>query len=366
MKKFSILTITIFLLLILFCVPELSDKGNVLIKRVDNLDNISRSDFDDSFLGMIFYQDINKSENKNYDRLPLSNSISNNEINVEGKVLGKFYYEVEEGVVGQGHLLGTNYTTTEYLNQMVESAKKDIQSGSLKQEYQAQSNLTRSLSSISIGDSWELIWSDKIVWSLDHEGIHFGDFSEWYSTYQIITSDYSYYLITHESYISPNNDNTDDFRSSQLIYNFNPNNEHILLRDYYPKAKNPNMTVSYGCDVGAEIDSDGTASVNAGVSSSYSTILESPKIYDRGNMAQNEVDILFEYVDPWAEDDTYYPYNTGQSMQTSIYLLREDAGRTDLVDMSDIRTVQMVRDHSLFWNDETVNFVYNYIYTLRL
>ena len=156
MKKFSILTITIFLLLILFCVPELSDKGNVLIKRVDNLDNISRSDFDDSFLGMIFYQDINKSENKNYDRLPLSNSISNNEINVEGKVLGKFYYEVEEGVVGQGHLLGTNYTTTEYLNQMVESAKKDIQSGSLKQEYQAQSNLTRSLSSISIGDSWEL------------------------------------------------------------------------------------------------------------------------------------------------------------------------------------------------------------------
>lgn len=69
------------------------------------------------------------------------------------------------------------------------------------------------------------------------------------------------------------------------------------------------MTISYGSDLSAEIGSDYSAKVSASVSSSYSTILQSPKVYDKGNMANDEVNIEFEYVDPWTEDDPWYSYN---------------------------------------------------------
>lgn len=149
-----------------------------------------------------------------------------------------------------------------------------------------------------------------------------------------------------------------------MIYKFNPNSDQIQLRDYQPKSKNPEMTISYGSDLSAEIGSDGSAKVGASVSSSYSTILESPKVYDKGNMANDEVNIEFEYVDPWTEDDPWYSYNINQSMQTAIYVIRENRSNTALVDMSDVRTIQMVRDNFWFWNDKTVNFNYNITYTI--
>ena len=40
-------------------------------------------------------------------------------------------------------------------------------------------------------------------------------------------------------------------------------------------------------------------------------------------------------------------HNTNQSMQTAIYVIRENRSNTVFVDMSDVRTIQMVRDH--FW-----------------
>ena len=124
------------------------------------------------------------------------------------------------------------------------------------------------------------------------------------------------------------------------------------------------MTISYGSDLSAEIGSDCTAKIGASVSSSYSTILESPKVYDKGNMANDEANIEFEYVDPWGEDDTFLPYNTNQSMQTAIYVIRENRSNTAFVDMSDVKTIQMVRDNFWFWNDKTVNFNYNITYTI--
>ena len=81
-------------------------------------------------------------------------------------------------------------------------------------------------------------------------------------------------------------------------------------------------------------------------------------------MANDEVNIEFEYVDPWTESDPWYSYNINQSMQTAIYVIRENRSNTALVDMSDIRTIQMVRDHFWPWNDKTVNFNYNITYTI--
>ena len=51
-------------------------------------------------------------------------------------------------------------------------------------------------------------------------------------------------------------------------------------------------------------------------------------------------------------------------MQTAIYVIREKRSNTALIDMSDVRTIQMVRDNFWFWNDKTVNFNYNLAYTI--
>lgn len=110
-------------------------------------------------------------------------------------------------------------------------------------------------------------------------------------------------MTVHETYVAPNNDNTDDFRTSKLICKFNPNSNQIQLRDYQPKSKNPEMAISYGSDLSAEIGSDRSAKIGDSVSSSYSTILQSPKVHDKGNTANDEVNIEFEYVDPWTEDN---------------------------------------------------------------
>ena len=81
-------------------------------------------------------------------------------------------------------------------------------------------------------------------------------------------------------------------------------------------------------------------------------------------MANDEVNIEFEYVDPWTESDPWNSYNINQSMQTAIYVIREKRSNTALIDMSDVRTIQMVRDNFWFWNDKTVNFNYNLAYTI--
>lgn len=342
--------------------PAPTDK--VVVQTVDSLDEVSAANYDDSYLGMIFYQPVDESKIIHVNNTGLRISEINNveEADVNGKLLGKYFYQIEEGVVGEGYLIGTEFTTNKYLNEMVENTKKEINSGNIKHDYQ---NINeRSTVSMTIGDSWASIISRKLTWSLDYDGVHYGDFAEWYSTFRIYTNNYRYYLIAHETYIAPNNDNTDDFRTSKLIYKFNPNSDQVELRDYQPKAKNPEMTISYGSDLSAEISSDGSAKVGASVSSSYSTILESPKVYDKGNMANDEVNIEFEYVDPWGEDSTFLPYNINQSMQTAIYIIRENRSNTALIDMSDVRTIQMVRDDFWFWNDRTVNFNYNITYTI--
>jgi len=311
------------------------------------------ANYDDSYLGAIFYQSIDESKIEYVNSKSLLSEINEyKEDYVEGKLLGKYFYEVEEGIVGEGYLIGTDFTTNEYLDKMVDTAKEEIKSGKIQRDYQNAN--ARSIVSMAIGQSWSLVTSKKITWSLDYEDIHYGDFAEWYSSFKILTDNYAYYLIAHETYIAPNNDGTDDFRTSRLTYNFISHSQ-VELRDYQPKSKNPNMTISYGVDLSAEISSDSSSTVSAGVSSTYSTILESPKVYDKGNMANDEVNIEFEYHNAWSTDEPWLSYNTNQSMQTAIYIIRENIN-TGYVVNYDFRTIQMVRDDLWFWNDKTVNF----------
>lgn len=357
MKSISLLS-TILLINIMPQVTCFKENECVLVKEVDNLDNldITTYDFDK---GIIFYKNI---ENNEYTNSNISDISNSTDLNVIGNIFGTYFYKIDNSNIGQGYLIGTNYTTKENMLDMVNSIKEDIDSNQLTKEYKTLN--ANNVVTMSIGTSWQTELSQKLTWSLDYEGIHYGDFSEWYTSFRIISNNYKYYLITHETYVSPNNDNTDDFRTSKIIYNFDPKSEQIELRDYEPKSKNPEMNISYGIDLGAEISSDNDAKVSASVSSTYSTTLESPKIYDKGNMAKNLVNIEFEYLHPDLEKEPWYSYNVNQSMQTAVYLIRENKSNTSSVKMYDVRTIQMLRDDFWPWNDKYVNFKYTYIYTL--
>lgn len=365
-SKFALLLTTLFLGvgMTTTATPAPATTGNVLVQSVENLGTISVADYDDLYLGAIFFQPVDEIniEYENNAGLRLLETDEVEEVSVNGKLLGKYFYKVEEGVIGEGYLIGTDFTTNEYLDKMVDEAKEEIESGTILRDYKNAN--ARSIVSMTIGDSWNSVVSQKLTWSLDYGGVHYGDFAEWYSSFRITTYSYRYYLLAHETYVAPNNNNTDDFRASKLIYKFNPNSDQIQLRDYQPKSKNPEMTITYGSDLSAEISSDYSAKVSAGVSSSYSTILQSPKVYDKGNMANDEVNIEFEYVEPWTENDPWYSYNINQSMQTAIYVIRENRSNSAYVKMSDVRTIQMVRDDFWPWNDKIVNFNYNITYTI--
>ena len=46
----------------------------------------------------------------------------------------------------------------------------------------------RSIVNMTIGDSWNSVVSQKFTWSLDYDGVHYGDYSEWYSSFRILTN----------------------------------------------------------------------------------------------------------------------------------------------------------------------------------
>lgn len=96
---------------------------------------------------------------------------------------------------------------------MVDEAKEEIESGTIQRDYQNAN--ARSIVSMTIGESWVSVVSQKFTWSLDYDGVHYGDYAEWYSSFRITTNNYRYYLIAHETYVAPNNNNTDDFRTSK-------------------------------------------------------------------------------------------------------------------------------------------------------
>ena len=276
-------------------------------------------------------------------------------IDVDTISLGEYYVNVD-GTLVKGELIGTEFTKTLDLEKLVDKVSLEIESGTFDAEYEAKINLLSNSSSFQIGDDWIQSFSTKINGTMDYEGLHYGDFSEWKEGYYIRTNNNVYYLITNETYSIPNTNNTDDFRTSKITYDYKDNSSYYAIRDYGPKARNPEATISFSSSIGGEISSDGGSKINSSISASYTTIVESPKINDVGNMALDNVKIEFSYVDPWTESDPWYSYNKNQSMQNTYYIIKESKTNRNAASSVDKRTVSIVRDDWWPWFDKTVNF----------
>ncbi len=289
-----------------------------------------------------------KTLNNNSDELILN-------VDVQTVSLGEYYVNVDGSYV-KGELIGTEYSNTSDLNVLVDKIITEIKTNDFDNDYIKRNAFLSNNSSFQLGSDWAQTFSTKINASLDYEGLHYGDFSEWKEIYYIKTNKSVYYLVTNETYSTPNTDNTDDFRTSKILYDYNDNSSYYTLRDYGPKARNPEATISFSSSIGGEINSDGSAMINSSLSASYTTIEESPKINDLGNMALDNVKIEFSYVDPWTESDPWYSYNKNQSMQNTFYIIKESRSNKVASSGTDLRTISIVRDDLMPWYDKTVNF----------
>lgn len=333
------------------------DNNVITINEVDNLMSVSKDNFDVSKVGEIYYSNINE-DKKNISVISNENGVSINTI-----ILGKYFYKTKENFIGEGLMLGTSYTPNSKLFKMIKDTVLWIETSNITSNYY---NLeSNSISSISVGDSWNQKFSTRITMSLDYDNIHYGDYLEWFSGYDVSSKNFNYYLLTHESYITPNSNNTDDFRSSKLIFKTSPTGETLYLRNYEPKAKNPETSISYGIDLSTEIDGNRTGKISAAVSSTYQTILTSPKIHDRTNMANDNLNIEFEYLNAWSEDEPFHTYNIETSMQTTSYIYRQNKNK-DIANILEERTIQMIRDDFWPWNDKTISFIFDFTHKLKI
>lgn len=133
------------------------------------------------------------------------------------------------------------------------------------------------------------------------------------------------------------------------------------LRDYQPKMKNPEATVGYTISAGAEISSNDESKITSNISTSYSTLVSSPAIYDNGNMMNNYAEINFDYLNPFDNTGEFYKYNISQSYQSSAFVIKAKVENRDII-MQDDRTISIQRDG--FWSNKLVHFNINTKYTI--
>lgn len=337
-------------------ITSLSNLSNENIVILD-YEQLEEYNFDiNNDKAVFFLKEINNKESKQEKHIV--NDMTNNkdsETSVDLISLGEYYVDVNGNKV-KGEFVGTEYTTNTQLYNLVDEVSESIKSKEFELDYLNRINQFTKSGSFEIGSNWIQSFSTKVNGSLDYENLHYGDYSEWKEGYYIKTNNYIYYLLTNETYSIPNTNGTDDFRTSGITYDFNDNSSNFVLRDYGPKSRNPEATIGFSSSIGAEINSDGSSSLNASVSTSYTTIVESPAIYDQGNMANDNVKIQFTYVDPWTEKDPWYNYNKNQSMQRTFYILRESLNNKVMATSVDKRTISISRDDFWPWFDKTVNF----------
>ncbi len=279
------------------------------------------------------------------------------------------YYFMHDGKVKKGKIYGNSDTSVYKLNSKIKEIQHAINTNEMEKE-RTTSNYIRN-ANISKANLSNRDWKEQEEWKnyyiLNYEGVHYADYSEWVTTYQL--SDFNgnnYYTVVYESYIKPDEYKT-DFRTNYLIYKFNPNyGSKALLRDYGPKMKNPNETVTFSVGGGIEIKK--TASVgptgpsvgistgaSASLSKSWTTLIESPKIFDNGNMGQNYAEIKFDYYDPYADSDKFYEYNISQTNQNAAFVIKAPSYSQKPIKIKSDRILGIVRDG--FWSNTEAEFV---------
>lgn len=268
-------------------------------------------------------------------------------------------YDFEiDGINYNGDIYANKDDDISFVENKANEIIEQINNGTFFEGHNIENSKAKLRGNFTKSSNWKLLDERKKDMVCTYNNEKFGDFSEWQSIFLLggTLLNTEYYAFVNESYIKPNEYKT-NYRTDDLIYKFDPTlGAKIELRDYGPKMKNPSATIGYSVSAGSEVTSDGGASISSNISTSYSTLVESPKVYDNGNMLNNYVEIRFDYLQPFANSNQFYEYNISQTYQSSSYIIKANKSTEDII-CHDDRNVIIVRDG--VWSNKRVSFNYN-------
>ena len=279
----------------------------------------------------------------------VKSSKNNSLINSTAKlVLTSYYYFKMNDIIVTGELYTSSDISESELYSEINELQAKIESGEIIDTYKVNNN-ARNLEFVNVTGDWEEYDIRYVSAVMSDDGVHYCDFAEWRTIYKLTDSSYNeYYAFINESYITPNPDKT-DYRTDKIIYQFTPDvGGAAYLRNYAPKMKNPSVTLSYSVGISGVLGTDGQ-NLTGNIDASYSTLVDSPVVYDSGNMTQNYAEIMLLYRNTFDNSGEYYRYNTAQSYQSSTFLIIVPASTTNDIIIHNDRIVGIQRD-SVFIN----------------
>ena len=277
----------------------------------------------------------------------VKSSKNNSLINSTAKlVLTSYYYFKMDDIIVTGELYTSSDISENDLYSEINKLQAKIESGEIIDTYNVNTS-ARNLKFVNVTGDWEVYDIKYISCVMDDNGIHYGDFAEWRSIYKLTDSSYNeYYAFINESYITPNPDKT-DYRTNKIIYQFTPDvGGAAYIRNYAPKMKVSDTTIGYSLGISGILGTDGQHSSGT-IAASYTTLSDSPIIYNSGNMAQNYAEIQMIYQNTFDNSGEYYLYNTAESYQSSTFLVLVPSTTTNDVIIHNDRIVGIQRDSVL-------------------
>lgn len=273
------------------------------------------------------------------------------------EIAGTYNFTID-GVKYNGEIYASKSENLSTIENKAQEIINSINDGTYFDGHNLNTTLTKLQGSFDKTDNWQLINEKKYDAICTDNNEHFGDYSEWQSIFKLNGTKYGtyYYAFVNESYIKPDPKKT-DYRTDDLIYKFDPTlGADVEIRDYAPKMKNPTATIGFTVSAGAEVTTDDGSKLNGEISTSYTTLVESPKVIDNGNMTRNYVEICFDYLKPFDNSGQFYDYNIAQTYQSGAYIIKTEQNSRDII-CNDDRVVSIQRDG--FWSNLLVHFNIN-------
>ena len=266
--------------------------------------------------------------------------------------VAKYYFKNGTEIVEGNICAPKDITKSNVLNKV-----KEIQSNINNDAMFANSSINNS--NLCVDGAWETVSESKWDFIMNNGNKHYGDFSEWKRHYKLAAeTGREYHAFVYESYIKPDSYKT-NFRTEKLTYIFDPTlATSVELRDYAPKIGHPEGTIEYGINVCGGINSNGGANLGGSISNSYSTALSSPVIFDNGNMLHNYVEIQMNYEYPEHNEGQYYLYNTSQSYQSMIAIIKTPISNFCCIQIQDNRLIKIL--NSNFWYNRSIEFKHSH------
>ncbi len=319
------------------------DNSNVIV--LNNEEFVSLNDRVTPDNSAIFY--INEDFAKKIDNSGTSLiSVENNNSTVEEELIlaGKYNFILKD-IEYDGEIYGTSSSTLETISNKINFIMTQINDDSYFEGKKVSNNNSRIDEGVIVDSNWKKIDERRIDIDCTTDGEHFGDVSEWRTTFKLTESSDVYYAFINETFIKPNPDKT-DYRTDSLVCKFKPDsNSHVQLRNYGPKFKNEDATISYSLNAGTSISSM--------ISVSYVTLDDAPWVYDRGSLTDNYGEVFFGYLSTFENSGKYYEYNISQTYQACVFLTKTTASSGSFVTRQD-RTISIQRDG--FWSNKLAHF----------